>query len=355
MLLKVVLAMLGGSQMGAWKGKGGKSEEGQKEGEEAAIDGQITTVDNDSDSDSDDVIDKVMDIDGEEEVEGSEGVAGYHRDVNQSSKVRSMSLLRLSEMVHQFHSTFPFTSFRSELLIPLGNLIPALPSAITGSSKPPGLLRLLSAFVRYDETINVVILDEIKSIQDSQEIVSTTKKSKKSNSSKKALLTKEIEKEKGKEEEEICMRNKTDVIVETLIRCVAARAEFEVSRMVMDIISILLERNDGSAILPHAELIIKCFSKRFVGPDFDDSPGVSAQLKLSEMKIAPTGSVKQGEKNEVQLLKNAWSLNGHLYISFSTCVSLFSSILFYFHFCLSIFTNICLLLSICIFLSSVYF
>ena len=355
-LLKVVLAMLGGSQMGAWKGKGGKSDEGQKEGEEAAIDGQITTVDNDSDSDSDDVIDKAMDTDGEEEVEGSEGVAGYHRDVNQSSKVRSMSLLRLSEMVHQFHSTFPFTSFRSELLIPLGNLIPALPSAITGSSKPPGLLRLLSAFVRYDETINVVILDEIKSVQDPQETVLTTKKSKKSNSSKKkALLTKEIEKEKGKEEEEICMRNKTDVIVETLIRCVAARAEFEVSRMVMDIITILLERNDGSAILPHAELIIKCFSKRFVGPDFDDSPGVSAQLKLSEMKIAPTGSVKQGEKNEVQLLKNAWSLNGRLYISFSTCVSLFASILFYFHFCLSIFTNICLLLSICIFLSSVYF
>ena len=361
-LLKVVLAMLGGSQMGAWKGKGGKSDEGQKEGEgegeEAAIDGQITTVDNDSDSDSDDVIDKVMDIDGEEEVEGSEGVAGYHRDVNQSSKVRSMSLLRLSEMVHQFHSTFPFTSFRSELLIPLGNLIPALPSAITGSSKPPGLLRLLSAFVRYDETINVVILDEIKSVQDSQEIVSTTKKSKKSNSSKKALLTKEIEKEKEKEEEEICMRNKTDVIVETLIRCVAARAEFEVSRMVMDIITILLERNDGSAILPHAELIIKCFSKRFVGPDFDDSPGVSAQLKLSEMKIAPTGSVKQGEKKEVQLLKNAWSLNGRLYISFSTCVSLFSSILFpflsvYFYHYLSI--SVYLHLSIkCLFLTFFY-
>ena len=363
-LLKVVLAMLGGSQMDAWKGKGNgngnKIEEGQKDGEEeeeeATVDDKMTSMDNDIDSNDAMDMDMDMDVDAEEEVDGSESIVKYHRDINQSSKVRSMSLLRLSEMVHQFHSTFPFTSFRSELLIPLGNLIPALPSAITGSSKPPGLLRLLSAFVRYDETINVVILDEIKSVQDPQETVLTTKKSKKSNSSKKkALLTKEIEKEKGKEEEEICMRNKTDVIVETLIRCVAARAEFEVSRMVMDIITILLERNDGSAILPHAELIIKCFSKRFVGPDFDDSPGVSAQLKLSEMKIAPTGSVKQGEKNEVQLLKNAWSLNGHLYISSSTCVSLFASILFYFHFCLSIFTNICLLLSICIFLSSVYF
>ena len=314
-LLKVVLAMLGGSQMDAWKGKGNgngnKIEEGQKDGEEeeeeATVDDKMTSMDNDIDSN--DAMDMDMDVDAEEEVDGSESIVKYHRDINQSSKVRSMSLLRLSEMVHQFHSTFPFTSLRSELLIPLGNLIPALPSAITGSSKPPGLLRLLSAFVRYDETINVVILDDDKLIPDPQEIIVAAKKSKKSNSSKKimssheeslaisseeALMMKEREKEREKNEEDH-IRMQTDIIVETLIKCVAARAEFEVSRMVMDIISILLERNDGCAILPHAELIIKCFSKRFVGPDFDDSPGVSAQLKLSEMKIAPTGSVKQGE------------------------------------------------------------
>jgi hypothetical protein len=67
---------------------------------------------------------------------------------------------------------------------------------------------------------------------------------------------------------------------------------------VMDVLSVLLEREDGRAIMPHAHLIIQCFSKRFVGPDFDDSPGVSAQLKLSEMKITPTGSVKQGMKQQ---------------------------------------------------------
>jgi hypothetical protein len=90
------------------------------------------------------------------------------------------------------------------------------------------------------------------------------------------------------------MGEETDRIVQILIKCVACRAEFEVSRLVMDVLSILLEREDGRAILPHAELIIRCFSKRFVGPDFDDRPEVAAQLKLSEMKITPTGSVKQG-------------------------------------------------------------
>ena len=330
-LLKVVLAMLGGSQVGAWKGKidGDKDENGDRDGDEDEDEDKkylrkktkmINYDKNDENVHEMDVEDDVEDQEGdeeekeEEEVDGvidSKRTSGYHRNLNQSSKVRSLSLLRLSEIVHQFHSTFSFPSIRKELLSPLGKLIPALPSAITGSSKPPGLLRLLNAFVRYDETISVLILAEKKEVLVPIEISVTSEKSKKQNNlSKKknntgesVLLlenihqTKEIdegEKEKEEKEEEE-MRIQTDEIVETLIKCVAARAEFEVSRMVMDSLSVLLEREDGRAILPHAELIIKCFSKRFVGPDFDDSPGVSAQLKLSEMRIAPTGSVKQGK------------------------------------------------------------
>ena len=328
-LLKVVLAMLGGSQVGAWKGKkdGDKDENGDRDGDEDEDEDKkylrkktkmINYDKNDENVHEMDVEDDVEDQEGdeeeeEEEVDGvidSKRTSGYHRNLNQSSKVRSLSLLRLSEIVHQFHSTFSFPSIRKELLFPLGKLIPALPSAITGSSKPPGLLRLLNAFVRYDETISVLILAEKKEVLVPIEISVTSKSKKQNNLSKKknktgesVLLlenihqTKEIdegEKEKEEKEEEE-MRIQTDEIVETLIKCVAARAEFEVSRMVMDSLSVLLEREDGRAILPHAELIIKCFSKRFVGPDFDDSPGVSAQLKLSEMRIAPTGSVKQGK------------------------------------------------------------
>lgn len=44
--------------------------------------------------------------------------------------------------------------------------------------------------------------------------------------------------------------------IQILIKCVACRAEFEVSRLVMDVLSILLEREEGRAILPHAEVCI---------------------------------------------------------------------------------------------------
>jgi hypothetical protein len=197
---------------------------------------------------------------------------------------------------------------RSELLSPLTGLITALPGAVTGSSRPPGLLRLLSAFVRYDETV-AVIVPPLPAIVPTPNLTST---------SSTVTTTVTVAKGKGKKTKAAAdstvvtptsngsaivtatvspvppVEDGTDLIVQTLIRCVAARADFEVSRMVMDVLSVLLEREDGRAILPHAHLIIQCFSKRFVGPDFDDSPGVSAQLKLSEMKITPTGSVKQG-------------------------------------------------------------
>lgn len=198
---------------------------------------------------------------------------------------------------------------RSELLSPLTGLITALPGAVTGSSRPPGLLRLLSAFVRYDETV-AVIVPPLPAVAPTSALTLT---------SSTATATVSVAKGKGKKSKAVPdsvttpasngsaivtatvspvspVEEGTDLIVQTLIRCVAARADFEVSRMVMDVLSVLLEREDGRAILPHAHLIIQCFSKRFVGPDFDDSPGVSAQLKLSEMKITPTGSVKQGMK-----------------------------------------------------------
>ena len=195
-------------------------------------------------------------------------------------------------MVHQFHARFEFTNIRIELLRPLGGLISALPGAITGSSKPPGLLRLLNALVRYDETVGVVVpaLPVVKEQADLLIDNGMKKKMKGSGKGSKALI-------RNQEIVPIVVvqnTESTDLIVQTLIKCVASRAEFEVSRMVMDILSTLLEREEGRAILPHAHLIIRCFSKRFVGPDFDDSPGAVAQLKLSEMRIAPTGSVKQG-------------------------------------------------------------
>ena len=203
-------------------------------------------------------------------------------------------------MVHQYHGRFEFTNIRIELLRPLGGLITALPGAITGSSKPPGLLRLLNALVRYDETVGVVVPALPVLVEEQDQAVSLIeigmKKKMKMKGSVRGSRTDIKNQEIVPTVVPVVVQNteSTDLIVQTLIRCVASRAEFEVSRMVMDILSTLLEREEGRAILPHAHLIIRCFSKRFVGPDFDDSPGAVAQLKLSEMRIAPTGSVKQG-------------------------------------------------------------
>jgi hypothetical protein len=55
------------------------------------------------------------------------------------------------------------------------------------------------------------------------------------------------------------------------------------------------------------QLIIRCFSKRFVGPDFDDRPEMASQLKLSEMKIIPTGSVKQELKLLCRIAERVFS------------------------------------------------
>lgn len=217
-------------------------------------------------------------------------------------------------MVHQYHGRFEFTNIRIELLRPLGGLITALPGAITGSSKPPGLLRLLNALVRYDETVGVVVPALPVLVEEQDQAVSLIeigmKKKMKMKGSVRGSRTDIKNQEIVPTVVPVVVQNteSTDLIVQTLIRCVASRAEFEVSRMVMDILSTLLEREEGRAILPHAHLIIRCFSKRFVGPDFDDSPGAVAQLKLSEMRIAPTGSVKQGNVMKRDVMNHVWDV-----------------------------------------------
>lgn len=187
--------------------------------------------------------------------------------------------------------------------------------------------------MRYDETVGVVVPPIPVAVSAIASGESETKKaSKKVKGSKKSAVM-EVTAEPVASMGEESSDDETDLIVQTLIKCVAARADFEVSRMVMDVLSILLEREDGRAILPHAHLIIRCFSKRFVGPDFDETPGVSAQLKLSEMRIAPTGSVKQGEcaiKETPALLH--CTLSSHLTRTISSLSSPFSFLsLFSFH------------------------
>lgn len=161
------------------------------------------------------------------------------KNANQSARVRTLCLLRVSEFIHQYHSVYDFSSEMVDFFSAVHPLIVALPSSIAGSSKSPALLKIFHALISYEQTIDVVV---------------------------------------SKEE-----------IVKIIITCIASQAESDVVFTLMETLNKLLDWKEGASILPHSHLIIQSFSKRFVGPDYDSL----TELKLSEMKITPTGSVKQ--------------------------------------------------------------
>jgi hypothetical protein len=176
------------------------------------------------------------------------------KGMNQSARVRTMCLLRLSEIVHQYHKVFDFNLIKDDTFAPIMTLIDAVPSSISGSSRPPAIIKLIHALIQYDETNNIIVSN--------------------------------------------------DKIVVAVIKCIASKTEFDVAKVIMDIISELLSRDDGISILPHAQLIIECFSKRFVGDSYGDE---IYELKLSELKITPSGSVKQELKLLCRIAEGVFS------------------------------------------------
>ena len=90
------------------------------------------------------------------------------------------------------------------MFCPIWPLLEALPSSIAGSTKPSALLRVLHALALYEESIDILASRE--------------------------------------------------ALVKATIGCVASRADHEVARIVMDILTRLLNKDEGRAILPHAEV-----------------------------------------------------------------------------------------------------
>ena len=166
--------------------------------------------------------------------------ARRRRDEVQALRVRSLCLLRIAEMIDQYHEVYNFMTNSDSFFLPLQPLIAALPTAISSCrTNCPAILRIFHSLSQYQETITVLA--------------------------------------------------KRSEIVRTIIQCIASPgATPEVMRYVTDILHSLLDLNEGSSIFPHAELIIRSFSKRFIGPSYEEN----AELKLSEMDVTPTGSVK---------------------------------------------------------------
>ena len=169
-----------------------------------------------------------------------DGLQRRRRDEVQALRVRSLCLLRIAEMIDQYHEVYNFMTNSDSFFLPLQPLIVALPTAISSCrTNCPAILRIFHSLSLYEETISVL----------------------------------------AQRSEIVC----------TIIQCISSpQATPEVMRYVTDILHLLIDLNEGSSIFPHAELIIRSFSKRFIGPSYQEN----AELKLSEMDVTPTGSVK---------------------------------------------------------------
>ena len=101
-LVKVLLAMLSGSQAGAWKlrHQGNGISDAEVDVDIDEVEGEVEVEGGeDDDEDAMEVVKGEGEGDGEDEDEGEAHMkltSSHYRDANQSSKVRSLSLLRLS-------------------------------------------------------------------------------------------------------------------------------------------------------------------------------------------------------------------------------------------------------------------
>jgi hypothetical protein len=148
-------------------------------------------------------------------------------------------------MVDQYQSAVDFSSLLKDIWFSLGDLLTVLPGTISGSvsgnSRAPALLKLIHSLVDHTTTIDI-----IASRQD---------------------------------------------VVKILIQCVGAhRVAYSSVKLVMSTLTTLLEYKDGYTLLPQSESLIDAFSLRFLGPG---SNYLDSEVKLSDLKITPTGSVKE--------------------------------------------------------------
>ena len=104
----------------------------------------------------------------------------------------------------QYHAVFPFHEVVESMLAPLWPLVSSLPNSIAGCSRPPALLRFISALVVHPETVAIVA--------------------------------------------------ENPRIVQAIIKCIASRAEHAVMVVVVTVLTILLERDGGEPIKPHTEV-----------------------------------------------------------------------------------------------------
>lgn len=194
---------------------------------------------NDYDGDEDDKEEEEEEIEGDSAFTISEDKARSRISTN-ALKIRTLALTRLSEFVGQYYRTISHLTTLSDtpgglvecILRPLPPLLKALPASISGSARPPALLKLLAALVGHSE-----ILTHLSPPSDD----SLSEGSQKSESPTAPL---------------------GDLVISTLIACISARNSKDSGEMVVRAISAILSTHPG-ALRTHMGLIIDAFSARF--------------------------------------------------------------------------------------------
>ncbi len=111
------------------------------------------------------------------------------------------------EIVVQYHKVVNFNEIGNQIWKHLDSNLIALPSSITNNKKPPALLSLIHSFASYESTINII--------------------------------------------------GQRPNIVKVIILCVASQKVDQSSvQLVMDILTFLLQYENGKNILPYSEVLI---------------------------------------------------------------------------------------------------
>lgn len=193
----------------------------------------------------------------------------------QLSKLRSMSLVRFSELISQFQDIIgsameSLTCGIWQYVIPS---LPTLVSSVSSSSKPPALLKLLQAFV----------------VPSSARFMRGEKRFGNNNASSCVFDGAEYQSDVVSSYE--CITSRRNVLT-TLIECVAAPVQFAVFGVIMETLTELFSRDvNGNIIMPYGDLLIKCFTARFTRLRLEEASVLQLD-SISAVKIVITGSSK---------------------------------------------------------------
>jgi len=225
--------------------------------EDAAVEDAEVDDDDDQFVESDDVVDN------------GHNVFKQKRLLLQLSKLRSMCLVRFSELISQFQDIIgsAMESLTRDVWEYIMPSLRTLASSVSSSSKAPALLKLLHAFVVPSNARFMRGEKRMGSAFDSME--------------HRSAISSSYE----------CITSRREVLA-TLIECVASPVQFGVFGVIMETLTELFARDvNGNIIMPYGDLLIKCFTARFTRLKLEEAATLKLE-SISSVKIVITGSSK---------------------------------------------------------------